>query len=107
MRLNNASTCTDALTHDEWSQYGQSAAVLACRCTAPKACDTCLLQGVAYWSWNVNSGDTGGIVNTDWLQILFYKVNWMISATGMRPWYLGTAPVSHHLHFAGITMSNT
>ena len=28
----------------------------------------------AYWAWNANSGDTGGIVSDNWADIIFEKV---------------------------------
>lgn len=30
----------------------------------------------AYWAWNANSGDTGGIVKDNWTDIIFEKVCW-------------------------------
>ncbi|KAL0040077.1 hypothetical protein WJX79_005360 [Trebouxia sp. C0005] len=40
-----------------------------------------------YWSWNANSGDTGGIVADDWTSIHWKKIDYLISC-GLRPWYL-------------------
>lgn len=28
----------------------------------------------AYWAWNANSGDTGGIVRDNWADVIFEKV---------------------------------
>ena len=44
-----------------------------------------------YWDWNANSGDTGGIVDSTWTNILWVKIQWMIGAVGMSPWYLQTS----------------
>ncbi|KAK9787370.1 hypothetical protein WJX73_004527 [Symbiochloris irregularis] len=53
------------------------------------------VSGVAYWSWNANSGDTGGLVdNPTWTTIQFEKINWMIGASGLSPWYLGSTASS-------------
>lgn len=38
-----------------------------------------------YWSWNANSGDTGGIVDGSWLNINWKKVNYL-KAIGLKPW---------------------
>lgn len=39
-----------------------------------------------YWSWNANSGDTGGIVKDDWLNIQWKKIDYLIQI-GLKPWY--------------------
>jgi aryl-phospho-beta-D-glucosidase BglC (GH1 family) len=39
-----------------------------------------------YWSWNANSGDTGGIVTDDWLTIQWNKIDYL-KTVGLRPWY--------------------
>ena len=39
-----------------------------------------------YWSWNANSGDTGGIVENNWLDIEWIKVNYLQNV-GLEPWY--------------------
>ena len=49
---------------------------------------------VAYWDWNANSGDTGGIVDDSWVNILWTKVQWMIDTVQLQPWYLTTSSVS-------------
>ncbi len=41
-----------------------------------------------YWSWNANSGDTGGLVADNWRDILWNKINYL-STIGLRPWYSG------------------
>lgn len=51
-----------------------------------------MVQGIAYWSWNANSGDTGGLVDDKWTNIEWTKVNWFIGASGLHPWYLGSSP---------------
>lgn len=44
-----------------------------------------------WWSWNANSGDTGGIVKDDWKEINWNKVAWLQKAAGLQPWALGVA----------------
>lgn len=44
------------------------------------------IGSVFWWAWNANSGDTGGIVEADWLTINWGKINWMASV-GLIPWY--------------------
>lgn len=44
------------------------------------------ITSVFWWAWNANSGDTGGIVEADWLTINWGKINWMASV-GLVPWY--------------------
>ncbi|BDA41281.1 probable endoglucanase E1 [Coccomyxa sp. Obi] len=46
------------------------------------------LPNLYWWDWNANSGDTGGIVQNDWLTIIWSKVNWLIGAINLTPWYL-------------------
>jgi hypothetical protein len=45
-----------------------------------------------YWSWNPNSGDTGGLVEDNWLTILWNKIDYL-ATIGLKPWYTkaGTA----------------
>ncbi|KAK9811067.1 hypothetical protein WJX73_010697 [Symbiochloris irregularis] len=43
------------------------------------------IQNVAWWAWNANTGDTGGLVDNTWVNILWIKIDWMRSATGMTP----------------------
>ncbi|MBP9743317.1 MAG: cellulase family glycosylhydrolase, partial [Burkholderiales bacterium] len=51
-----------------------------------------------YWSYNPNSGDTGGIVANDWTTVQWVKINYLSSGTisgvttnpngiGLAPWY--------------------
>lgn len=51
-----------------------------------------------YWSYNPNSGDTGGIVDNDWKTVLWTKINYLSNGTvsgtstnptglGLNPWY--------------------
>ena len=44
------------------------------------------ISNVFWWAWNANSGDTGGIVQQDWLTINWNKVDWMVRV-GLTPWY--------------------
>ncbi|KAL3142124.1 hypothetical protein ABBQ32_004742 [Trebouxia sp. C0010 RCD-2024] len=44
------------------------------------------IESVFWWAWNANSGDTGGIVQQDWLTINWNKIDWMASV-GLTPWY--------------------
>jgi len=55
-----------------------------------------LKAGVVYWCWNANSGDTGGIVKDNWVDVNWEKVAWMQKATGLHPWALGrsNAPIN-------------
>lgn len=39
-----------------------------------------------YWAWNANSGDTGGIVADNWLDIVWQKINYL-TTIGLAPWY--------------------
>lgn len=41
-----------------------------------------------YWSWNVNSGDTGGLVKDNWRDIEWKKIDYL-TQIGLNPWYLG------------------
>lgn len=40
-----------------------------------------------YWSWNANSGDTGGLVADNWLDIQWRKIDYL-TQIGLKPWYL-------------------
>jgi hypothetical protein len=48
-----------------------------------------------YWSWNANSGDTGGIVTDNWRDIVWTKIDYLSRSTtygpgiGLNPWYAG------------------
>ena len=46
------------------------------------------VQGAFWWSWNANSGDTGGLVKDDWVSLHWAKLAWMNAATGLQPWYV-------------------
>lgn len=46
------------------------------------------VNGWAWWAYNENSGDTGGIVHHYWQDVHWDKVNFMINKMGLRPWYL-------------------
>lgn len=39
-----------------------------------------------YWSWNPNSGDTGGLVDDHWKDIIWDKIDYL-STVGLSPWY--------------------
>ncbi|CAL8461996.1 g1527 [Coccomyxa elongata] len=45
------------------------------------------LSHLIWWAWNPNSGDTGGLVQDDWLTVIWNKVDYLISAIGLQPWY--------------------
>ena len=57
----------------------------------PALSTACLrTQGVCFWSWNANSGDTGGLIDgNQWTDIQWTKVNWLTGAIGLQPWYIG------------------
>jgi aryl-phospho-beta-D-glucosidase BglC (GH1 family) len=40
-----------------------------------------------YWSWNANSGDTGGVVADNRLDIQWKKIDYL-TQIGLKPWYL-------------------
>ena len=42
--------------------------------------------GVFWWSWNANSGDTGGLVADDWETPVWPKLDWMTAVVGLKPW---------------------
>mmetsp|Transcript_13633 Transcript_13633/g.41196 ORF Transcript_13633/g.41196 Transcript_13633/m.41196 type:complete len:948 (-) Transcript_13633:1152-3995(-) len=39
-----------------------------------------------WWCWNVNSGDTGGMVDDDWLTVLWRKPDYL-ETIGLQPYY--------------------
>lgn len=39
-----------------------------------------------YWAWNPDSGDTGGVVDDSWTNVLWNKVQYLITI-GLAPWY--------------------
>ncbi|GBF88153.1 glycoside hydrolase [Raphidocelis subcapitata] len=44
--------------------------------------------GWAFWAYNANSGDTGGIVNGNWQTLMWVKLRFLVDRMGLRPWYL-------------------
>lgn len=44
------------------------------------------IQSWFWWSWNANNGDTGGILESNWLTINYEKVKYLVKV-GLRPWY--------------------
>lgn len=52
------------------------------------------VKHIAYWDYNANSGDTGGIVDDSWVNVLWVKINWLIATMDLKPWYLGTVSLS-------------
>lgn len=40
-----------------------------------------------YWSWNANSGDTGGLVDDTWRNLEWVKLNFLTDSLGLNPWY--------------------
>ena len=44
------------------------------------------MPSMLYWSWNDNSGDTGGLVDSTWLTLQWVKVRWL-NGLGLTPWY--------------------
>eukprot|EP00798_Chlamydomonas_sp_ICE-L_P006250 gene6250-2875_t len=42
-----------------------------------------------YWCWNDNSGDTGGLIDSSWVNILWNKIQYLESI-GLEPWYNNT-----------------
>ena len=43
-----------------------------------------------YWDWNDNSGDTGGLIDSTWYNLIWVKVRWL-NALGLTPWYKAPA----------------
>lgn len=41
-----------------------------------------------WWCWNNNSGDTGGLVKADWLELEWEKIDYLIKSWGLRPWWM-------------------
>jgi hypothetical protein len=39
------------------------------------------------WTYNENSGDTGGIVYDNWQKLHWGKLGFMIHSLGLAPWY--------------------
>ena len=44
-----------------------------------------------YWCWNVNSGDTGGLVKDDWTTLEWGKLQYL-EKLGLTPWHKATSP---------------
>jgi hypothetical protein len=40
-----------------------------------------------YWSYNANSGDTGGLVDDAWRNLEWAKLRYLFDNLGLRPWY--------------------
>lgn len=49
--------------------------------------DHAKVPNMLFWCWNQNSGDTGGIVGNNWLDIMWNKISWLEKATGLSPWW--------------------
>lgn len=43
-----------------------------------------------YWAWNADSGDTGGLVANNWLDIEWQKIDYL-STLALTPWYFNPA----------------
>ena len=44
------------------------------------------MPSMLYWAWNDNSGDTGGLVDSTWYNLVWIRVRWL-SGLGATPWY--------------------
>ena len=44
------------------------------------------MPSILYWAWNDNSGDTGGLVDSTWYNLVWIRVRWL-SGLGATPWY--------------------
>ena len=44
-----------------------------------------------YWSWNPDSGDTGGLVQDNWKDVEWVKISYL-EGIGLTPWYSPKAP---------------
>jgi hypothetical protein len=62
--------------------YDQLAAWLAAREGAVGPAHWC------YWSFNANSGDTGGLVTADWQSLEWTKLQYLVERWGLDPWYV-------------------
>jgi hypothetical protein len=40
-----------------------------------------------YWSYNANSGDTGGLVDDSWQNLMWEKLRWLMKELGLKPWW--------------------
>lgn len=45
-------------------------------------------------SWNANSGDTGGLTDEHWRDLMWTKLRWLQQKLGLRPWYMADKPAS-------------
>lgn len=45
------------------------------------------IESFFYWSWNANSGDTGGLVKDNWRDIEWNKIDYL-QKLNLKPWYL-------------------
>jgi endoglucanase len=43
--------------------------------------------GWAFWAYNANSGDTGGIAAPNWQTFMWVKLRFLQARLGLRPWY--------------------
>lgn len=43
--------------------------------------------GWMFWTYNANSGDTGGLVTDDWQDMDWRKLRWLNGKLGLKPWY--------------------
>jgi hypothetical protein len=59
------------------------------------------ITSIIWWSWNANSGDTGGIVGDDWVTVNFQKVRLMQDLVNLTPFY-GQTPASAPLPSFGL-----
>ena len=46
-----------------------------------------------YWDWNADSGDTGGLVEDDWVSLAWVKLQYL-TTLGLSPWYNGGTTVT-------------
>ena len=51
-------------------------------------CSRVQVPNIAYWDYNANSGDTGGLVDDSWVNVLWVKINWLMATVNLQPWYL-------------------
>jgi hypothetical protein len=43
---------------------------------------------VLQWAYNANSGDTGGLVDDTWWNLMWMKLRFLRNHMGLTPWYL-------------------
>ncbi|BDA41274.1 probable endoglucanase E1 [Coccomyxa sp. Obi] len=46
---------------------------------------------MVWWDWNPNSGDTGGLVNDGWSAVIWNKIDYLVNAIDLQPWYMTVA----------------